>query len=91
MADIDVVGAEVKQGRVNSLSVRFKGNLTRTIDRDTALHWLAEGHSLVPVAGHGHHLHRGQALERVEVEGEVYIRGDFSLEAADFVGFPKAH
>ncbi|HNC97513.1 MAG TPA: hypothetical protein PKY30_19555 [Myxococcota bacterium] len=91
MADIDVVGAEVKEGRLNSLSVRFKGNLARKIDRDTALDWLAQGHSLIPVSGHGHHVSRGRALERVEVDGQPWIRCDFLLEAADHVPLPAGH
>ena len=91
MADIEVVGAEVRDGRLNSLKVRFKGNLHRQLDRDTVLQWLYEGHSLIPVAGHGHHVHRGPGLERVEVDGEPYVRTDRRLEATDTIHFPHAH
>lgn len=91
MADIEVYGAEVKDGRVHSLSVRFKGNLERKIDRDTALTWLGEGHSLIPVVGHGHHISRGWALEKVEIEGESWIRCDFDQEAADHVPLSTGH
>ena len=62
MADIEVLGADVRDGRVTTLEVRIKGTSPRRIDRDTALSWLRGGHSLIPVAGHGHHVHRGAAI-----------------------------
>lgn len=91
MADIEVVHAEVKDGRLNALKIRFKGNLERQVDRDTVLQWLYEGHSLIPVSGHGHHVHRAPCLERVEVDGEVYVRCDTRAEAADAIVFPGHH
>lgn len=86
-----MIGAEVQGGRLNGLKVRFKGNLERQVNRDTVLQWLYEGHSLIPVSGHGHHVHRAPCLERVEVDGELYIRSDRALNAADEVHFPHGH
>lgn len=83
MADIEVLGADVRDGRVVTLTVRFKNATPRTIDRDTALHWLAEGHSLIPVHGHGHALHRGHAIERVEVGEDAFLRTDTRQEPSD--------
>ena len=91
MADIEVIEARIDGGRVSSLKVRFKGNLERNIDRDTALDWLYQGHYLIPVHGHGHHLHRAPALERVEVEEAWYIRSDTQKEAVDEVRFSGGH
>lgn len=83
MADIHLLAADVHDGRVRSLTVRFPNARSRVIDRETALHWLAEGHSIIPVHGHGHDLRRGPALERVEVDEAPYLRTDTRLVAAD--------
>jgi hypothetical protein len=91
MADIEVLKADMQGGRLTSLETRFKGTEPRRIDRATALLWLREGHSLIPVAGHGHDLHRGGAIEGIEVDGEVYLRTDTKPVAADEVHFPHGH
>lgn len=91
MADVEVVGAELSDGKVKSLRVRFKRAAERTIDRATALAWLAEGHSLLTYAGPAHHPERGYAVERVEVDGEPYLRTDTTAEAKDDLRFPAAH
>ncbi len=91
MADVEVVGAELAEGRVKSLRVRFKRTAERVIDRATALAWLAEGHSLITYAGPAHHGERGYAVERVEVDGEWYLRTDTKLEAKDDLHFPAAN
>lgn len=91
MADIEVVSAQVSNGRLNGMKIRFKGNLERELDRDTVLRWLREGHSLIPVVGHGHHVHRGPCLELVEVDGEAFVRTDRRGEAVDEVTFPGHH
>ena len=87
MADIDVLQADLTSGRVHSLTVCFKNASPRAIDRETALRWLKEGHSLIPVSGHGHHVTRGHALHRVEVDGADYVRTDTKAVAADDVCF----
>lgn len=91
MADIHVLAAQVHDGRVRSLTVRFPNAPSRTIDRDTALRWLAEGHSLIPVQGHGHEVHRGPAVELVEVDEAPYLRTDTRRVPADKIAGLGAH
>lgn len=88
MADIEVIHAAVQNGKVTSLEVKMVGIAPRTIDRATALAWLAGGHSLIPVAGHGHGAVRGAAFERVEVGEEHFLRTDTEPVAEDHVSFP---
>ncbi|GDX79627.1 hypothetical protein LBMAG42_14380 [Deltaproteobacteria bacterium] len=91
MADIEVHGAETEGTTIRSLRVRFQGTAERTISRETALSWLAGGHSMIATSGSGSHRTRGLALERVEVGGEAFIRTDTRLQAADHVELPGAH
>jgi hypothetical protein len=91
MADVEVVGAEHADSRVRSLRVRFKNTAERTIDRATALAWLADGHSLLTYAGPAHHAERGLAIERVEVDGEPFLRTDTRPIARDELTFPAGH
>jgi hypothetical protein len=88
MADIEVLAAAVVSGRVTSLQVKMVGVVAREINRETALGWLAGGHSLIPVAGHGHATVRGAALERVEVGDAVFLRTDTLPVAEDAIQFP---
>lgn len=91
MAEIDILNAAVTDGRIQSLVVRFKNAPPRTIDRETALTWARDGHSLIPVAGHGHSVTRGFVLSLIEVREEEFLRTDTRAEAADHVGLPGAH
>ncbi len=91
MADIEVHAADPNHGRIATLKVRFKNGPARTIDRDTAVRWLADGHSLVTYAGHGAHGTRGTSIQLVEVGEEHFLRTDTAAEAADDVHFPAAH
>ncbi len=91
MADIEVHSAETEGTTIRNLRVRFQGTAERTISRETALAWLAGGHSMLATAGSGSHRTRGLALERVEVGGEAFIRTDTRPEAADHVVFPHGH
>jgi len=91
MADVEVIGAEMANGQVKTLRVRFKHTSERVIDRATALAWLAEGHSLLTYAGSAHHGERGYAIERVEVDEVPYLRTDTLPEAKDELHFPTAH
>ncbi|MDP2304480.1 MAG: hypothetical protein Q8P18_00465 [Pseudomonadota bacterium] len=91
MADVEVVGAEIADGRVKTLRVRFKHTPERVIDRATGLAWLADGHSLLTYAGPAHHAERGHAIERVEVDGEAFLRTDTKPIAMDELRFPTAH
>ena len=91
MADVEVVGAELADGKVKQLRVRFKHTAERIIDRATALDWLGEGHSLITYAGPAHHGERGYAIERVEADGEPYLRTDTNPVAKDELKVPHAH
>ncbi|MEZ4241422.1 MAG: hypothetical protein R3F59_35780 [Myxococcota bacterium] len=72
MADIQVKAGTVAGGRIDHLRVGFDGLPDRTVDRDTVLKWMADGHSLIPlVAGR-----RLTALQRVEVDDHHVIRTD---------------
>ncbi len=72
MGDILVRGGSIQGGRIDSLTIDLHGLPQRTIDRATALAWLEDGHSLVPVRG-GERL---AALQLVEVDDELMIRTD---------------
>lgn len=91
MADVEVVGAQIADGRVKTLRVRFKRTTEREIDRATALAWLKDGHSLLTYAGPSHHGERGLAIERIEVDGEDFLRTDTNPIAQDELHFPAAH
>ena len=68
MGHVRVNGADLEGGRIRTLRVTMHGLPARTIDRDTAIAWLREGHSLV-VDG------TGQALHIVEVPtGDAVLR-----------------
>ena len=81
MADVLVRSATLSEGRIQKLDVAFHGLPSRTIDRDTALAWLKDGHSLVPVVGG----QRGVRLQLVEAGEELVIRTDNEAVAEDRV------
>lgn len=83
MADVLVKKAAVKEGRIASLDIGLYGLPDRTIDRDTAISWMRDGHSMIPVRGGK----RMTALQLVEVgdEDEPFIRHDNSPVAEDSV------
>ena len=79
MGDVLVTGGSVAEGRIAELEVELHGLPGRKIDRDTALAWMKDGHSLVPfVKGR-----RGTVLQLVEVGEEHFIRPDNAAEGAD--------
>ena len=88
MADIEVLRAALSGGRLTRLQVKMVGVRPREISRDTALSWLAGGHSLIPVAGHGHATVRGAAIERIDVGEEAFLRTDTRVLPEDSVQFP---
>lgn len=79
MGDVLVTGGKVSDGKIEALEVQLHGLPGRTIDRDTALSWMKDGHSFIPQ----HKGQRGTALQLVEVGDERYIRPDNGTEAAD--------
>ncbi len=70
MGDVRVVGGSLAGDTIETLEVAFRGLPDRTIDRDTALAWMKDGHSFLPIV-------RGEqapALLLREVDGALYIR-----------------
>ena len=51
MGDVLVKAASVSDGKIRAMRVALAGLGERTIDRDTAIAWLKDGHSLIPYAG----------------------------------------
>lgn len=83
MSHVEVQTGSVKDGRIASLNVRFPGLPQRTIDRDTALAWMKDGHALLPKVDGA----LAPALRLVEI-GEAddvhhVIRFDGAKEDAD--------
>lgn len=72
MGDILVKSGTLVGGKIASLVVGLFRLPDRTVDRDQAVRWLRDGHSLVPVAGD----RRLPALQLVEVGDDVSIRTD---------------
>ncbi len=88
MGRIWVVGADFVEGRVNRLAVRIAGLPPRTVDRDTAVQWLRDGHSLLPATTVGTALGTLQAVDPSD-DGTWYLRTDTANEAADqLAGLP---
>lgn len=79
MGDVLVKRATMSDGKVAKLAVQLHGLGERVIDRDTALAWMRDGHSFVPVVGGRRHT----ALQLVEVGEEHAIRTDNAAEASD--------
>ena len=57
------------------------GLAPRSIDRATALAWLHDGHTFIPVVNG----RRAPALQLIEVDGARYIRSDTSKIAEDAI------
>ncbi len=74
MGDILVKGADLADGRITRLRVKIDRLPERVVDREIALKWLNDGHSLVPSPAPGRRL---PALQRVEVpDAGVFFRTD---------------
>ena len=74
MGDVMIDGGTCKDGLIEALSVKLHNLPPRVIDRETALAWMKDGHSLVPI----HEGRRLPALQLVEVgdEPRYFIRTD---------------
>ncbi len=79
MADVRVIRGSVADGRIRELVVNLPNIPERTLDRATALRWMRDGHSFVPVVGGV----RRPALQLVEVGDEHFIRNDHQPVAED--------
>ncbi len=83
MGHVRVHGADLEDGRIRALRVEILGLPARVIDRETAIHWLREGHSLVPMIG-GAESTGLQLVEVAEGEGSArYVRNDNAAVAQD--------
>jgi hypothetical protein len=89
VAEIEILHAHLANGRIEKLEVRIKNADKREINREMALAWARDGHSMTPVAGHGHDVSHGAVLSLVEVGEELYLRTDTKAEASDVVDFPQ--
>ncbi len=77
MGRVLVHRADVDNGRIQRLAVQLAGLPERVIDRDTAVAWMRDGHSFVPMQAGS----PAPALVLVELAGddyppEVVIRAD---------------
>ncbi len=80
MGEVLVKRATIRDGTIAQLAVVLEGLGERVIDRETAVAWMRDGHSLIPwVAGQ-----RRVALQLVELADAGHaIRVDNTAEAAD--------
>lgn len=81
MGDVLVKRAVVKDGRIESLQVGLHGLPDRSIDRDTAIAWMRDGHSMIPVRSGT----RLTALQLVECDDALFIRPDNTAKGEDSV------
>ncbi|MEQ1567962.1 MAG: hypothetical protein ABMA64_20150 [Myxococcota bacterium] len=79
MADVQVKRATIAGTRIERLVVSLHGLPDRTIDRDVAIAWMRDGHSLIPMIDGV----RQPALGLVEVDGGHVIRADGAVEGGD--------
>jgi len=84
MGDVLVKAGTLSEGRITSLVVGLPRLPDRTLDRDTAIRWMRDGHSFVPVQGGA----RLRALQLVEVGDGHVIRDDH--EPVDQDALPPA-
>jgi hypothetical protein len=81
MAEVTVKGATMAGDRVERLRIGLDRLPDRTIDRETAIRWLKDGHSFVPVIDG----RRAPALKLVEVGDALAIRCDTAAIDADLL------
>jgi hypothetical protein len=79
MARVEVLSAEMKDERVETLVVNLHNLGERSLDRQTAIQWMRDGHSFIPKGKEG----LLPALQLCEVDQESYIRNDHQAIAAD--------
>ncbi len=83
MARVNVLSAVVADGRIQSLEVQLGKLPKRKIDRDTAIAWMRDQHSLIPLRGGV----AGRALQLLAIDNDDetawFIRDDHELNASD--------
>ncbi|MCO4746476.1 MAG: hypothetical protein KC912_16885 [Proteobacteria bacterium] len=85
MARIAVHGADLNDGKIAALRVRMHNLPPRTIDRDTAVAWMKDGHTLLPTTNGS----TAPALLLLEVGEDLVIRDDSTKEESDKIdGLP---
>ena len=75
MADLLVRAGTIADGKIEKLTVQLHKLADRVVNRDEAIAWMKDGHSLVPTLNG----ERQGALQLVEVEGDepqYFIRTD---------------
>lgn len=82
MGDVLVRKGTLKDGTIATLDVSLHGLPDRSIDRDTAIAWMKDGHSFIPVVDGV----RQPALLLIEVGDAHFIRSNSKPEAADVLG-----
>ena len=82
MGKIRVISADTSGGRITGINVQIDRLPNRSVDRDTAIRWLRDGHSLLFGVG-GHET----ALQLVEVgeDAVAFVRIDNEPIAEDRV------
>ena len=84
MGDVLVKKGTISEGRITTLTVGFDGLPDREIDRSTAMRWMADGHSFIPLLGGK----RGPAMQLVEVDDDTrVIRADTAVASEDSLPF----
>ena len=81
MAEVYVKGATMAGDRVERLRIGLDRLPDRTIDRDTAVRWMKDGHSFVPLLAGC----RAPALKLVEIGDALAIRSDTAPVDADLL------
>ena len=81
MARVEIHNVTMAENQIASLNVKLFNLEARTIDRDTAIQWLKDGHSFIPVKDGA----AQPALQLVEVGDGVFIRPDSKADQADAV------
>ena len=79
MGDIAVRKATFNGSKIDKMTVEIHGLPPRTIGRETAVSWMKDGHSLIPLHGGT----RLAALQLVECADGHVIRTDNVAEDAD--------
>jgi hypothetical protein len=89
MARIEVIAGTLDGETIATLEVRLAGLPARTIDRPTALAWMKDGHSFIPVINGADQ----SALALVEVPGDGdrawFIRTSPAVEPNDSLPFSR--
>lgn len=80
MARVRVLSSSVSNGRIDRLKVDMHGIPAREIDRETAIRWMRDGHTFVPVVNGK----EANALHLVEGPDDgFFIRTDGASVAED--------